>query len=118
MANATNAELEELRRKACAEDLQNMLEKQRAMPPPSAQVVGGRQVEGTPMVIQVADSGRLMQNTLRKIGKKHKARVSPSLCLRLYAADNDEASRVGRPARFGQRRSIRVLMRPFRVSTS
>ena len=117
MANATIAELEELRRKACAEDLQNMFEKQRTMPPPSAQVAGGRQVEGTPMVIQAADSGRLMPNTLREIGKPHKARVCPSLCLRLYAAHNDEASRVGRPARFGQRRSMPVLMRPFRVST-
>ena len=52
-----------------------MPEKQRTMPPPSAQAADDWQVEGTPAVIQVSNSGRWVQNTLRKIGKQHTKNV-------------------------------------------
>ena len=82
VASVMIAELEELRRKACPEEWQNMLNKQRTMPRRSAQAAGDRQVDGAPTVIQLVDSGRLMQNTLRKIGKKHtrNVRVQAFVC--------------------------------------
>jgi hypothetical protein len=36
---------------------------------------GDRQVEGVPMVLQVANSGRILQNSMRRIGKKESRNV-------------------------------------------
>ena len=70
VANASAADREDIRRSACATEWQDTLVKRRA-PEVLKRAAGDRLVEGEPMVVQVADNGRFMQNTMRNIGKKH-----------------------------------------------
>ena len=81
VAQAAVADLEEIRSSACAAEWQALLSKRRT-PQVLQRAAGDRLVEGEPIVIQVADSGRLMQNTLRKM-----VRSTPRMCSvkQLYA---------------------------------
>ena len=85
MSKAAAADLEDIRRSACATDWQNMLTKRRA-PQVLERAAGDRLVEGEPMVIQVADSGSLLHNTLRKTGKTRTRNVRDQaiVCAGMY----------------------------------
>ena len=66
---ATEADLDNLRIRACADEWQTLVSA--ATPPPSQGVAGYRQVEGTPMIVQISTAGGLLQNAMRKLGRKH-----------------------------------------------
>ena len=68
-------ELEEIRRSACAAEWQDMLSKRRAPQVLQRVTAGDRKVEGTPMVVRLVDRGRLRQNSMRKISKRHTRNV-------------------------------------------
>ena len=70
----TPAELEEIKHKTCAEEWRKMVEPHQTSQPTSG-MTGDRQVEGMPMILSLADDGRLLQNTMREFGKKVKRSV-------------------------------------------
>ena len=68
LESMTAAELEDIKRKTCAEEWRNMVELHQVQPVP--EVTGDRQVEGTPMILSIADGGRVIANAMRSYGSR------------------------------------------------
>ncbi|MFM7981065.1 MAG: hypothetical protein ACKPKO_17280, partial [Candidatus Fonsibacter sp.] len=60
-------ELDDIKRKDCAEEWRKMMETHHAHL--VAEVVGDRYFEGKPMILSMADGGRVLANSLRSYGK-------------------------------------------------
>ena len=97
----TLAELEEIKHKTCAEEWRHMVE-QHDISQPTSGVTGDRRVEGMPMILSLADDGRLLQNTMRDFGRKVKKTVHLQAFVCWNCSDNEETSCAGIPASIGQ----------------
>jgi hypothetical protein len=93
----TPAELEEIKHKTCAEEWRKMVEQHRAAQPTTG-MAGDRQVEGMPMILSLADDGRLLQNTMRELGRKVKKTVHLQAFVCWNCSDYAETSCAGMPA--------------------
>jgi hypothetical protein len=73
LPTATDADLKAVQRAACAAAWQELLDQNTV--PQTPVHTKDRQVEGVPMVLQVANSGRILQNSMRRTGKKESRNV-------------------------------------------
>jgi hypothetical protein len=71
LAKASKEDLEQVRQQSCAQAWRSLI--QHAPAAIAADLAAGnRQVEGTPLILTLADSGRPKPNTMRKIRQKQK----------------------------------------------